>query len=122
MDKTRIETIGHQVKGALRENLGRIIGDAKLKADGAAERAAAAASAPGGRDRVAGIDTDRIMGVGRQFAGIFKQGIASLTGNAKLGAEGTAEQAAGRAQNSVGSVRDEAREAAAADLPAKDMK
>ena len=39
MDKDRIEGIGHQVKGAVKEGLGRIIGDAKLQADGTAERA-----------------------------------------------------------------------------------
>ena len=39
MDKDRIEGIGHQVKGAVKEGLGRIIGDAKLEADGTAERA-----------------------------------------------------------------------------------
>jgi uncharacterized protein YjbJ (UPF0337 family) len=39
MDKDRIEGIGHQVKGAVKEGLGRIIGHAKLEADGTAERA-----------------------------------------------------------------------------------
>jgi uncharacterized protein YjbJ (UPF0337 family) len=39
MDKHRIEGIGDQVKGAVKEGLGRIIGDAKLQADGTAERA-----------------------------------------------------------------------------------
>jgi uncharacterized protein YjbJ (UPF0337 family) len=61
MDTTRIEAIGHQIKGALKENPGKLIGDAKLKTDGAAERAAGAAHDTGAAERVAGIDTDRIM-------------------------------------------------------------
>ena len=39
MESNRIEGIGHQVKGAVMEGLGKAIGDAKLAADGAAERA-----------------------------------------------------------------------------------
>ena len=38
MESNRIEGIGHQVKGAVMEGLGKAIGDAKLAADGAAER------------------------------------------------------------------------------------
>lgn len=38
MDKNRIAAIGHQLKGTLKEGLGKIIGDAKLAADGATER------------------------------------------------------------------------------------
>jgi uncharacterized protein YjbJ (UPF0337 family) len=37
MDKTCIEAIGHQVKGALKEGFGKVIGDAKLRADCAAQ-------------------------------------------------------------------------------------
>jgi len=40
MDKDRLEGIGHQIKGVVMESVGKIIGDAKLQADGAAERAA----------------------------------------------------------------------------------
>ncbi len=40
MDKDRLEGIGHQIKGVFMETVGKIIGDAKLQADGAAERAA----------------------------------------------------------------------------------
>ncbi len=39
MDKDRVEGIGHQLKGAVKEGLGVILGDAKLQADGIAERA-----------------------------------------------------------------------------------
>jgi len=116
MDTTRIEAIGHQVKGALKQSLGRIIGDAKLQADGTAERTAAEANRSE-IEQVAGIDTDRIMGIGRQFAGAVKQGIAGLTGNAKLADKGSAERASGKAQNQAGSVRDQARDAAKAGHP-----
>jgi uncharacterized protein YjbJ (UPF0337 family) len=112
METSRFESIGHQIKGALLENIGRVIGDAKLQANGAAERAVGSAGAAGGIDRVGGVDTDRIMGVGRQFAGAVKQGVGGLMGNAKLTAAGVAERNAGKAQNIAGSVRDEAREAA----------
>ena len=35
MDRSQIEGIGHQVKGVPKQNHGKFIGDAKLKADGA---------------------------------------------------------------------------------------
>jgi uncharacterized protein YjbJ (UPF0337 family) len=38
MDKDRLEGIGHQLKGAVKEGLGVVLGDAKLRADGIAER------------------------------------------------------------------------------------
>lgn len=115
MEKNKIESIGRLVAGALKEGLGKVIGDAKLQADGSAERAAGEAGMQG-TDRVVGIDTDRIVGVGRQFAGAVKQGFAGLTGNAKLAAKGSAERAAGKAQNAAGSFRDEARETPATDV------
>jgi uncharacterized protein YjbJ (UPF0337 family) len=40
MDKDRLEGIGHQLKGAVKEGLGAVLGDAKLQAEGIAERAA----------------------------------------------------------------------------------
>jgi len=39
MDKDRLEGIGHQLKGAVKEGLGVVLGDAKLRAEGIAERA-----------------------------------------------------------------------------------
>lgn len=121
MDKTHIEAIGHQLKGALKEGLGKVIGDAKLRSDGAAERADGAAHNTG-VERVAGVDTDRIVGVGRQFTGAMKEGFGALTGNTKLAAEGAADRASGKAQNEAGSTRDEALEATAVVPPAKDLK
>jgi len=39
MDKDRIEGAAHQVKGAIKEGIGKITGDAKTQAEGAAEKA-----------------------------------------------------------------------------------
>jgi len=40
MDKDRIEGTAHQVKGAAKETIGKVTGDTKTEADGAAEKAA----------------------------------------------------------------------------------
>ncbi|HTT82912.1 MAG TPA: CsbD family protein [Rhizomicrobium sp.] len=40
MDKDRIEGIGNQAKGALKEAAGKVTGDAKLQSEGAADKAA----------------------------------------------------------------------------------
>jgi len=114
MDSNRLEGIGHQVKGVLKEGIGKIIGDAKLTADGAAERAAGEAQNVAGPEgaSVIGIDTDRIAGVGHQLKGAVKEGLGNLAGKPELVAEGTAERDAGKQQNAVGGARDTAREAA----------
>jgi uncharacterized protein YjbJ (UPF0337 family) len=57
MDKDRLEGIGHQIKGVVKESLGRIIGDAKLQADGAAERAAGKAQNAIGSARDETVET-----------------------------------------------------------------
>lgn len=113
MENNRIEGIGHQVKGAVKESLGNAIGDAKLAADGTAERAIGDAqnAAGPGREQVFGIDIDRIMGIGHQFKGTLMQRLGGLVGNPKLQAEGVAERLAGKAQNAAGSGRDLVREA-----------
>jgi uncharacterized protein YjbJ (UPF0337 family) len=113
MDSNRLEGIGHQVKGVLKEGIGKIIGDAKLTADGAAERAAGEAQNVAGPEgaSVIGIDTDRIAGVGHQLKGAVKEGLGNLAGKPELVAEGTAERDAGKQQNAVGGARDTAREA-----------
>jgi len=114
MDNNRIEGIVHQLKGALKEGLGRFIGDAKLKADGAAERAEGEArnAAAASGDPLVGIDADRIKGVGHQIKGAVKESLGDITNDPELKAAGTAEREAGKAQNAAGSVRDEARDAA----------
>jgi uncharacterized protein YjbJ (UPF0337 family) len=40
MDKDRIEGTAHQAKGAVKEAIGKVTGDAKTQAEGAAEKAA----------------------------------------------------------------------------------
>jgi len=40
MDKDRIEGTAHQVKGAIKETVGKVTGDTKTQAEGAAEKAA----------------------------------------------------------------------------------
>jgi uncharacterized protein YjbJ (UPF0337 family) len=40
MDKNRIVGAAHQVKGAVEETVGKLTGDAKTQAEGAAEKAA----------------------------------------------------------------------------------
>ena len=40
MDKDRVEGVGHQVKGAVKEGVGKLTGDKKTEAEGQAEKAA----------------------------------------------------------------------------------
>ena len=40
MNSDRIDGIGHQAKGAVKETVGNITGDAKMQAEGTAERVA----------------------------------------------------------------------------------
>ncbi len=109
----RIEGIGHQVKGAVMESLGVAIGDAKLAADGTAERAKGDAlnAAGAGGDQLIGIDTDRIIGIGHQMKGALIREIGRMIGNPKLQADGVAERQAGKEQNVAGGDRDLARQA-----------
>ena len=110
----RIEGIGHQVKGAVTESLGIAIGDAKLAADGKAEREVGDKlnSADAGGEQLAGVDTDRIVGVGRQIKGALMEQIGNLAGNPQLLADGAKERKAGVEQNIAGGERDLAREVA----------
>lgn len=113
MENRRIEGIGHQVKGAVKESLGKAIGDAKLAADGTAERTIGDAQNVAGtsEDQVFGIDADRVKGIAHQLKGTLVQRIGSFIGNPKLQADGIAERLAGKAQNAAGSGRDVVREA-----------
>jgi uncharacterized protein YjbJ (UPF0337 family) len=112
MDNVRIEGIGHQIRGAMKRAFGKMIGDAKLTTDGAAERKigdAQVAAAPIS-GQVMGIDVDRIKGVAHQLDGAVKQGIGGLIADAGLRRAGIAEREAGKVQNAVGSARDAARD------------
>lgn len=115
----RIEGIGHQVKGAVIESLGDVIGDAKLAAEGKAEREIGDKlnAADAGGEQLAGIDTDRIVGVGRQIKGAVMEQIGGLAGNPQLRADGVKERKAGVEQNIAGGDRDVARE----DLAREDL-
>jgi uncharacterized protein YjbJ (UPF0337 family) len=57
------------------------------------------------------MDKDRIEGAAKQAKGAIKEAVGKLTGDRKTQAEGVAEKAAGRLQNSVGGAKDAAREA-----------
>jgi uncharacterized protein YjbJ (UPF0337 family) len=112
MESNRIEGIGHQVKGAVIEGLGKAIGDVKLAADGAAERAIGDEQnvAGAGGDQLIGVDADRIKGIAHQIKGALIQGFGAIAGNPQLAADGVAERLAGKAQNAAASARDLARE------------
>jgi uncharacterized protein YjbJ (UPF0337 family) len=112
MESNRIGGIGHQVKGAVIEGLGKAIGDAKLAADGAAERAIGDEQnvAGAGGDQLIGVDADRIKGIAHQIKGALIQGFGAIAGNPQLAADGVAERLAGKAQNAAASARDLARE------------
>ena len=112
MENNRIEGIGHQFKGAVMEGLGKAIGDAKLAADGAAERAIGDEQnvAGAGGDQRIGVDSDRIKGIAHQVKGALIQGFGAIVGNQQLAADGVVERLAGKAQNAAGGARDVARE------------
>ncbi len=57
------------------------------------------------------MDTDRIKGALDQAKGAVKEGAGKLTGDTKLEAEGKADKASGKVQNTVGGVKDSARDA-----------
>ena len=52
------------------------------------------------------MDKDRVIGAGKQIAGTVKKSIGKLVGDAKLQADGNADQVGGKLQNAVGSVKD----------------
>jgi len=111
MDKNRIEGFGHVLKGAVKEGVGKIVGDAKFTSDGSAERATGEAQCANGADNLVGIDADRIKGIGHQLKGALKEGLGNIIGDPTLEADGIAERQAGKVQNAAGSARDEARDA-----------
>jgi uncharacterized protein YjbJ (UPF0337 family) len=57
------------------------------------------------------MDKDRVEGAGHQAKGAIKEAVGKVTGDAKTEAEGVAEKEAGKVQNTVGGVKDSAREA-----------
>jgi uncharacterized protein YjbJ (UPF0337 family) len=57
------------------------------------------------------MDKDRIEGWLKQAAGAIKEGFGKVTGDTKIEAEGAAEKAAGKVQNTVGGIKDGVRDA-----------
>jgi uncharacterized protein YjbJ (UPF0337 family) len=58
------------------------------------------------------MDKDRISGTAHQVKGAVKETIGKVTGDAKTQAEGAAEKAVGKVQNTVGGAKDAIRDAA----------
>jgi uncharacterized protein YjbJ (UPF0337 family) len=52
------------------------------------------------------MDKDRIAGSAKQIKGTLKQVVGKAVGDTKLQAEGNAEKAAGKIQNTVGGLKD----------------
>ena len=56
------------------------------------------------------MDKDCIEGAGKNIKGKIKEGVGKVTGDTKTQAEGKADQAEGKVQNTVGGIKDKARE------------
>ena len=118
MSDNRIEGAGNKVAGSVKEGLGKMTGDAKLQAEGVAQKAGGSVQNAAGKveDRVVtephgGVDHDRVEGSGKKLGGSIKQGIGNLTGDEKLKAEGKTDKAAGSLQNAFGGAKDAVRDA-----------
>ncbi len=57
------------------------------------------------------MDKDRIEGSLKQASGALKEGFGKVTGDTKIEAEGAAEKAEGKVQNSIGGAKDAVRDA-----------
>jgi uncharacterized protein YjbJ (UPF0337 family) len=57
------------------------------------------------------VDSDRVEGIGHQIKGAVKEGVGKVTGDHKTQAEGAAEKAGGKLQNSIGGAKDAIRDA-----------
>jgi uncharacterized protein YjbJ (UPF0337 family) len=57
------------------------------------------------------MDKDRIEGAANRAKGATKEALGSLTGDAKLKAEGQMDKAKGAVQNAVGGMKDAVRDA-----------
>jgi len=57
------------------------------------------------------MDKDRIEGAATQAKGAVKETVGKVVGDAKLQADGKADQAAGKVQNAVGGLKDAIRKA-----------
>jgi uncharacterized protein YjbJ (UPF0337 family) len=57
------------------------------------------------------MDKDRVAGAAKQAKGAVKDAAGKVTGDQKLQAEGKADKVEGKVQNTVGGMKDKAREA-----------
>ena len=57
------------------------------------------------------MDKDRIEGAAKQAKGAIKDAAGKVTGDTKLQAEGKSDKVEGKVQNTVGGMKDKAREA-----------
>ncbi len=53
-----------------------------------------------------GVDRDRVAGSAEQAKGSVKEGVGNVLGDAKLQAEGRMDKAEGKAQNTLGGIKD----------------
>lgn len=56
------------------------------------------------------MDKDRVEGAAKQAKGTIKETFGKVTGDAKTEAEGKADKAERKVQNTVGGIKDKARE------------
>ena len=56
------------------------------------------------------VDENRVEGAWDKFKGNVKEGVGKMTGDEKMQAEGKADQVSGSAKNTVGGVKDTARD------------
>ena len=56
--------------------------------------------------RSAGMDKDRVIGSAKVVAGKAKEAFGKVVGDAKLRAEGAAEQIDGKVQNAIGGIKE----------------
>jgi uncharacterized protein YjbJ (UPF0337 family) len=56
------------------------------------------------------MDKDRIIGSAKELKGATKEAIGKATGDAKLQADGKADQAEGKVQNAIGGLNDAVRD------------
>jgi uncharacterized protein YjbJ (UPF0337 family) len=52
------------------------------------------------------VDKDRIVGSEKQIKGSIKKAVGKAVGDAKLQGDGAADEAEGKAQNLVGTIKD----------------
>ena len=57
------------------------------------------------------MDKDRVEGAGKQAKGAMKDVAGKITGDSKMQAEGKADKAEGKVQNTVGGMKDSVRDA-----------